>query len=337
MKLLLVKLSSLGDLLHVFPALSELQKIDPALEVTWVVESGFKEVPFWHPAVKEVIEAPLRQIKKASLFVKIRNTFELLKQIRREQYDVVIDAQGLFKSAMIAKFARGKSIGFGKGSSREAVWWLYNKRVNASWDWHAIARQEVLFSALFPIEVGLEKAHVDYALAPWQPVANKVLFFAHGTTWSSKHYPDILWRELVKLATDAGYQVWLPFVNDQELKRAEFLKVNSQVTILPKMSITQIRDTLYEVAGMVAVDTGLAHIAAALGVPAVTVYGPTEPAKIGTVGRNQKHLTAVISCAPCEKKQCFHPDRFEPPSPPCFRTVPPEQILQTLETILNAD
>lgn len=326
MKLLLVKLSSLGDLLHVFPALTELQKIDPQLEVTWVVESSFKEVPLWHPAVKKVIVAPLREIKKEKLWAKIKKIGTLIKEVRSEKYDKVVDAQGLFKSALITKLARGPDTGFGKSSSREAVWWLYNKRVNASWDWHAISRLEALF--------GIQSAYVNYALKPWQPTSDKILFFAHGTTWGSKHYPDILWQDLVKIVTAAGYRVWLPFINDKELKRAKFLKINDQVSILPKMSITQIKEKLYEVAGVVAVDTGLAHIAASIGVPTVTLYGPTSPAKIGTVGENQKHLTAIISCAPCEKKQCFHPDRFHEPSPPCFRTISPEQILAALESIM---
>lgn len=338
MKLLLIKLSSLGDLLHVFPALTELQKIDPQLEVTWVVESVFKEVPFWHPAVKHVIVAPLRQMKKDKLTAKLSKIVGLAKEIRKEQYDVVVDAQGLVKSAIFAKLARAKTkIGFGKGSAREAVWWLYDIRVNASWDWHAIARLEELFRAI-PVMAnsGVEPwaVHPDYAMRSWQPNPSKILFFAHGTTWDTKHYPDELWRELAKIATEAGYTVWLPYSNDKELKRAEYLKVNDQVVILPKMSITAVKEKLYEVAGVVAVDTGLAHIAAALGVPTVTLYGPTDPAKIGTIGQHQEHLAAKFVCAPCEKKQCFHPERDIPPCPPCFRVLPPQEIFAKITKLM---
>lgn len=334
MKILLFKLSSLGDLLHVFPALTELQKAVPTLEITWVVEESFKEVPLWHPAVNQVIAAPLRQLKKEKLFTKISKVFKLVREIRKQQYDAVIDAQGLFKSALLAKCARAKSIGFGKGSARESVSWLYNQCVDASWNWHAITRLEKLFNTLIPIQIDVAQSNIDYQLRPWQPPYAKILFFAHGTTWSSKHYPDLLWQQLVKIVTDAGYQVWLPFVNEQELQRAKFLKINDQVKILPKMSITAIKDKLYEVAGVIAVDTGLAHIAAALGVPTVTLYGPTDPAKIGTLGRNQVHLAAQFVCAPCEKKQCFHPEHATPPCPPCFRTLPPREVFTQMEQLI---
>ncbi len=356
MKLLLIKLSSLGDLLHVFPALTELQKIHPDLEVTWVVESVFKEVPFWHPAVKHVIVAPMRQIKKERFHIKIKTVWQLIKEIRKQKYDVVVDAQGLFKSALFSLIARGKTFGFGKGSAREAVWWLYGKRVDASWDWHAVERQNALFTQILqnppaqfysllkqssPFQgcetrdeqnslIRFNTQNLDYALQPWQPKHSKILFFAHGTTWASKHYPDILWQELVKLATAAGFKVWLPYVNDKELKRAEFLKVNNHVTILPKMSLTAIKEKLYEVDGMISVDTGLAHIAAAIGVPNITLYGPTDPKKIGTMGQHQVHLAAQFTCAPCEKKICFHPDRFTEPSPPCFRMLQPKDVFQLI-------
>ena len=329
MKLLLMKLSSLGDLLHVFPVLTALQQQVPNLEVTWVVESGFAEVPLWHPAVKQVILAPFRQIKKEGFgLAAVKKIWTLIRALRQEQYDYVIDAQGLFKSAILAKFARGQLVGFGKGSSREKVSWFYRQKVSASWDWHAIQRIEALFKVIKPIDLNLQT--LDYGLPLWKKNNNKTAFFAHGTTWTSKHYPDILWQELVGLVTAAGWQVWLPHSNSKELKRTEFLKINDKVEVLPKISLSAIKDKLYEVDVMVSVDTGLAHIAAAIGLPNITLYGPTDPKAIGTVGQNQQHVTARFECAPCRKKSCFHPDRFIEPSPPCFRMVSPQQVLQMI-------
>lgn len=331
MKILLLKLSSIGDLIHVFPALTELQKADPKLELTWVVESAFQEVPLWHPTVKHVIAAPFRQIKKEGFSLQAaRSLWRLAQNIRREKYDFVIDAQGLFKSAWLAKIARGPSIGFGKKSGREAVWWLYNKRVTASWDWHAIARIETLFQAVLPSTKPEFDPHVDYALKPWQPVTEKVLMFVHGTTWESKHYPDALWLDLVKLATAAGYQVWLPHSNERELKRAAFLSINDQVKILPKMSLTALKNCLYDVAGVIAVDTGLAHISAALGVPTVTLYGPTEPSKIGTLGRNQVHLTTALCCFSQGVKQCAHLPHDKKQAFECFEVLRPVDVFNEL-------
>ncbi len=335
MKILLIKLSSIGDLLHVFPALTDLQKAYPEAEVTWVVESVFQEVPLWHPVVKHVIPAPLRDLKREGFGRKgLRTLLHLAKTLRREKYDYVIDAQGLFKSAWMAKIARGPTIGFGKKSAREAVWWLYHRRVSASWDWHAIARIKALFTPILP--KGREDAHVDYALRAWQPEVANVLLLVHGTTWESKHYPDDLWRELVRLATQARYTVLLPHSNERERKRAAFLKLNDQVEILPKMSLTALKDRMYTVSGIISVDTGLAHIAAALGVPTVTLYGPTDPAKIGTIGRNQVHMTTALTCMPEGRKICAHVEHHKKSAFECFRILKPETIFAELQKLLKS-
>ena len=332
LKILLVKLSSLGDLIHVFPALTELQEHHPEAEVTWIVDQPFAEVPLWHPVVKKVIVAPLRQLKQQGWSLKAFHTLkDLIKTIRAEKYDYVIDAQGLFKSAFLARVAKGYRVGFGRGCLRENVWWLYQHWVFIPFRVHAIKRVKALFS-----EIGkyVSVSETNYGLKKWQPVQSKIILFAHGTTWASKHYPDPLWKKMAEIVTKAGYEVWLPYASPKELKRAELLKVNDQVKILPKMSLNQIRDMLLKVSGVIAVDTGLAHIAAALSIPCVTLYGPTDPAKIGTMGEHQKQLKAVFECAPCGKRECTHPDRVQPITPPCFKTLPPAEVWKAMQALL---
>lgn len=332
MKILLIKLSSIGDLLHVFPALTALQKTDPQLEISWVVESSFKEVPTWHPAVKHVIAVPIREFKQAGLsWASLRKLHCFCKLLRQEKYDYIIDAQGLFKSAWIAKIARGKTIGFAKNSGRESVWWLYDQRIFAAWDWHAIERVQALFNALQANKIDSPSAmsvhETDYGLKQWQPTKNKILLFVHGTTWVSKHYPDHLWLELVKLSTAAGYTVWLAHSNQRELERATFLKSNEHVVILPAMTLTALKDQLHHISGMIAVDTGLAHIAASLGIPTVTLYGPTDPALIGTRGHNQIHFATDPQLFPRDR------DRKTPFSG--FATLAPEVIFAKLLAIMH--
>ena len=332
LKILLVKLSSLGDLIHVFPALTELQERHPKAEVTWIVDQPFADVPLWHPIVKKVIVAPLRELKQQGWSMKAYFTLKnLVKTIRAEQYDFVIDAQGLFKSALLTRVAKGYRVGFGRGCLRENVWWLYQDWVFIPFKEHAIKRVKALFAEIGKYVAGTE-AH--YGLTKWQPVPSKIILFAHGTTWASKHYPDSLWKELAEIVTKAGYEVWIPHASPRELKRAELLKVNNQVKILPKMSLNQIKDTLMKVSGVIAVDTGLAHISAALSVPCVTLYGSTDPAKIGTMGERQKQLKAVFECAPCGKRECTHDDRLKTVTPPCFKTLAPAEVWKALQEML---
>jgi heptosyltransferase-1 len=98
--------------------------------------------------------------------------------------------------------------------------------------------------------------------------------------------------------------------------------------------LDKIRETLLQVSGVIAVDTGLAHISAALSIPCVTLYGPTDPAKIGTLGERQVQLKAVFECAPCGQRECAHPDRTKKITPPCFKSTPPSQVWQALEAQL---
>ena len=298
-----------------------------------MVDQPFAEVPLWHPAVKKVIVVPFRQLKKNKWSLQ---SWQTLKQIfhtlRAEKYDFVIDAQGLFKSAILARLAKGYRLGFGRGCLRENVWWLYQHWVFIPFKEHAIQRLKALFA-----EAGkyLPQAEVNYGLTAWQPTQNKVILFAHGTTWSSKHYPDALWKKLAEIVTQAGYEIWLPHANANELKRAELLKINDRVKVLPKMSLNQIRDKLLQVSGVIAVDTGLAHISAALSIPCVTLYGPTDPSKIGTIGAHQQQLKAVFECAPCGQRTCTHPERSQKISPPCFKNLPPLAVWKALQSVMD--
>jgi heptosyltransferase-1 len=296
------------------------------------VDQPFAEVPLWHPAVKKVIIAPLRQLKQQGWsFKAYRTLMKLIKTIRAEKYDFVIDAQGLFKSALITRIAKGYRVGFGRGCLRENVWWLYQHWVFILLKEHAIKRIQALFADVGQYVVSND---INYGLKKWQPVPTKAILFAHGTTWTSKHYPDALWKKLALIVTAAGYEVWLPHTHAAELNRAKFLQVNDQVKILPQMSLNQIKEKLLEVSGVIAVDTGLAHISAALSIPCVTLYGPTDPNKIGTLGERQKQLKAVFACAPCNNRECTHADHLKTPSPPCFISLPPAEIWAALQTVL---
>lgn len=335
MKILLIKLSSLGDLIHVFPALSDAQQNFPDLQVDWLVEEPFKEVPTWHPAVSEVIPLGLRRIKKQGWWrlKSLTEIFDLIKRLRRGRYDVIIDAQGLYKSAVLALFAKGKRVGLAKGASRENVAWLYQQSFFISWDLHAITRLRELFAKTFNYHY--DPKNLDFKLKPWQGQKAGNLVFIHATTWPTKHYPQEYWQTLARLATDEGWQVELPQVNAKEAHRAQEISTGlAKATVLPSMGLTQIRDYLQKARAFIAVDTGLAHIAAAMGVPGLTLYGPTDPQNIGTEGQNQVHLAAKFECAPCWQVACTHKDRDKKPSPPCFQMLPPELVWQNFKVLL---
>lgn len=335
MNILLIKLSSLGDLIHTFPALSDLQCNFPEVRVDWVVEEAFKEVPAWHPVVQTVIPISLRRLKQQGWWrlKTLKEIFNLIKKLRATRYDVVIDAQGLYKSALLARIARGRRVGLAKGASRENVAWLYNKSFYTSWKLHAVTRLRDLFSSAF--QYFYDAHSINYQLGKWQGQNAKTLTFIHATTWPTKHYPQEYWHALAKLAITSGWHIDLPQVNAKEAARAnEIIAGIEDAEVLPKMTLTQMRDHLARVRGFISVDTGLAHIAAAMGVPGLALYGSTNPINVGTLGLNQEHLAATFECAPCWQYNCTHPERINSPSPPCFRMLPPERVWQAFTGIL---
>ena len=149
MKLLLVKTSSLGDVLHAMPALSEASERCPGLEIHWMVEEQYQEIPAWHPAVGKVIPVALRRWRKSPLYTLRSAEWRSFRSgLKSQAYDLVIDAQGLLKSAVLARQSRGPLAGYDRRSAREWVAsLLYHQRYAVPRDQHAVERIRQLFAA----------------------------------------------------------------------------------------------------------------------------------------------------------------------------------------------
>jgi heptosyltransferase-1 len=334
MKLLLIKTSSMGDVIHVLPALSDALQHIPNLKVDWLIEEGFSDIPSWHPAVNKVIPVALRRWRK-SIWQNLKNgeIKRFFKALRQEKYDVIIDAQGLLKSAVMTRFARGKRFGFGKGSSKEPVFWAYHCPVSVCQNQHAVKRLRQLFAR--SLDYPEPNSVPDYGIAPYfsQSQTKENLMFVHGTTWPTKHWPEPYWIELAKMVCEAGLKVIIPSGNQIEKERAERIaKISMQIEVLAKMNLTELAKVMAQTKAVVAVDTGLSHLAAALNIPTLTLYGPTDPKKIGTMGQNQIQLTSHFPC--CRQRNCSSPDCNKAISPPCFAEITPAKVWDRLQTLL---
>jgi len=340
MKILVVKLTSMGDVLHLMPALSDLSKKYPKARIDWMVEESFAEIPAWHPAVDRVISVATRRWRKWR-WRNIIEFFAFIREIRREPYDAIVDAQGLLKSAVFSRFARltngGKRIGFSADSIKESpAARFYQHRISIDREQHAVDRLRQLFAQGFAYPV--RHSEPDYQLSVGglgggEPGRPTVLFF-HGTTWPSKHLPDQYWRELADLVTDDGYQIKISWGTDEERQRAEWIaQGRTDVEVLPKSSLTDLARKISSAAGVVAVDTGLGHIAAALGVPTVSVYGATDARLTGALGKAQIHIQTDYPCSPCLLKHC---DKLteQVTEPPCYHTVSAAEIWQRLYEVI---
>ncbi len=338
MRVLIVKLSSLGDVIHTLPELTDARAACTHITFDLLVEESLAEVPAWHPAVHRVLPVALRRWRKEPLGALARGeVYAALTALRRHPYELVMDAQGLLKSAAITCLARGRRAGLDRQSAREApASWVYQERYAIARGVHAVTRTRRLF--------GLALGYTppdgvpDYGLrltAPGMPADRPYLVFIHGTAWRSKEWPARYWKTLAEYAVAAGYPVKLPWGDERERARAATLaQVIAGVEVLPALALRPLAETLAGAAGAVAVDTGLAHLAAALAVPCVTLYGASDPTRTGTLGRDQIRLAAAFPCAPCLQRHC----RYQGAStvtPACYAEQSPLQVWQALGTLMN--
>jgi heptosyltransferase-1 len=329
LKVLLVKTSSLGDLIHTFPAITDAAGALPDLHLDWVVEEAFADVCRWHPAVGVVITAAFRRWRRRPLEGLFGGPLgEFRRAVHAERYDAVIDGQGLFKSAVMARMADGPCHGFGLRSVRESLAALaYRHRVHAPQDLHAIERLRRLFAAAlgYPLPAGAPDYGLDPGIFPAPEVSGAYLLLLHGAGWHNKQWPLERWRAVAGLAGEAGYTVCAPWLDETDGRRAHLLAEGQSHVLTIKAGLNEMAALAAGAAGVVALETGFGHLAAALGRPTVTLYGPTGAVRHGTCGAAQAHLSADLACSPCYKKACRYTSNAQMPVP-CMSEITEKQV-----------
>jgi heptosyltransferase-1 len=327
MRVLVVKMSSLGDVIHTLPALTDAAKAIPGIRFDWVVEENFAEIPTWHPAVDKVIPIALRRWRKHPLRNFTGPEWRACKAaLRSNHYDAVIDAQGLLKSAFVARLVKAPIYGMDRHSVRERLASsVYQHKVSISRDMHAVERTRQLFAGA--LHYRLDKGRGDYGvranLENGKTRRSRGLLFFHGTARAEKLWPQDHWVELAGLAGKADYPVSLPWGSEEEQQRASYIASRADnASVLPKLNLIGLASLLLEVDGAVAVDTGLGHLAAALDVPTVSLYGPTRTKLIGAYGENQVHIQSEVGV-----------EQTDDPSA-MMSAISPGQVWQSLAGIL---
>lgn len=312
MRLLLIKMSSMGDVFHLLPALTDAMQAMPNLQVDWVVEKAFSEIPTWHPAVKQVFAIELRKWRKHP-WQHRQDIAAFFEQIKLNQYDLIVDAQGLLKSVWVARKIRKDTqipiAGFDWQSAREPLASLfYQHTYRVEKQQHAIVRLRNLLSQALgyawqlnaPIRYDLALPEADAPLVrQWAPQSYWVML--HGTTWDTKLWPESYWLALAKQVVALGYGVVLPWGNEVEKSRSESIvkQLNNHQAWCPdtKLNLSQMAHLLKQAKQVVSVDTGLSHVAAALEVPLLVLYRVTNPVLVGACGEKVQQLKS-----PCAER-----------------------------------
>jgi heptosyltransferase I len=341
MRVLIVRLSSMGDLVQTLPALTDAARAYPDIRFDWVLDESFAEVATWHPHVETVIPSAFRRWRREPLRAyRSGEPLSFLKKLRARKYDLIVDVQCELKSALAAWLARGPRRGYDRASVHEwGAQFAYQQRYNVSKQQHSIQRmRELLARALGYAYAGHE---IDYGIdrtrlgAVAFDLPEPFVVFIHSTSWTSKNWPDTYWQDLTAKATAAGLNVVLPWGSEFERQRAQRIAgPNKKVIVLPPRSITEKAAIIARATATVGLDTGLSHIAAALDVPSVTIYGATSPARCGALGGQQLHLVSDFTCVNCHQTTCTHKDAVGT-EPACLVGITPQRVWLELQHLLN--
>lgn len=354
MRVLIIKTSSLGDIIHTLPAVTDAMKALPGIEFDWLVEDSLQAIPKWHPAVHNVIAMPFRRLRKFGTIGLIKACIkgegrQLIRRLQERHYDIIIDAQGLFKSIIWLFFIKGFKTGFSFKSAREPLASLfYHKKIKASWLEHAVVRNRILFAG--SLNYALPTSTPDYGiqLHKVQAVQNNVpsninaqavpaqfpyIVFLHGTAWVTKLWPTASWIELGKIIEKNNLKIKLFWGNKEESERAhEIARQVKTAEVLPKVSLEEAANILAGAKMVVSLDTGFGHLAAALNVPTISLYGATDPKRTGIMGMDQATLKSDLACAPCFKKDCRITSEKSNP-PPCLASLTPKMVWHKIQEL----
>lgn len=292
MKVLLVKTSSMGDVIHTFPAVTDLLAARPDMTLDWLVEEPFAPLARLHPGVRQVTPVAMRRWRKnlfsPATWAEVRN---LRNSLRRERYELVLDAQGLLKSALLARLAGARVEGFDRATVREPLAAMfYRAGHQVARDRHAIQRTRALFGKMFGYSPDF--ARLDHGIAKHDPTEPPVAFLLHGTSRDDKKWPTPDWIETARLLATRGLVPTTTWSNDAERDVADAIASSVPGTIvLPKMQLGQLAAAMAGARLVIGADTGLTHLANAYAIPTVAVFVATRPGLTGPLGRNSIALT----------------------------------------------
>ncbi len=282
MKICIVKLSAMGDIIHAMVALQFIKKEIPNAQIDWVVESGFRGVLENNPHIDNILPINLKSIKKKKS--EIFNQYKILKKYSKNNYDIVIDAQGLLKSAIVSKIIGAKIIaGFDKDSIREGIAsFFYNKKVHIAYDANTIERNATVICKPLGIKVTSEKIiNKEKFLFSASHVENMpeiFNLFVIGSTWESRNYPKEKFVEIARALKTVTYIVW---GSEEEHQKALWMQEQSEyLHVLPKGSLDELKFVISKCSLLIGNDTGPTHMAWGLNVPSITIFGPTPTNRV---------------------------------------------------------
>ena len=299
--ILFIKTSSLGDVIHHMPAVTDARRHRPDARIGWVVEEAFAPLVRLHGAVEAVIPVSSRRWRRAPFSPATWREFGAFRRAMREQtHETVIDAQGLVRSALIARFARGRRHGYDSDSVRErAASWFYDMHHRVDRSMHAITRNRMLTGSVLGYA---PEGGPDFGLdrrALTDGTATRDVILLHATARAEKEWPVARWIALAQALVASGYHVVLPWGTEAEHGRSVEIAADVPNAAVPeRQPLDGVARMIARSAFVVGVDTGLLHLAAALSVPLVAIFTGTEPGQHGPLGAGKIEVVGALGAVP---------------------------------------
>jgi len=330
-RIAIVKLSALGDVIHALVALQFIKKHLPSLQIDWIVEASFASVLEGSPHINAIYKVNLKNIKKDkfSIFKQIK----VIREISKNKYDMVIDAQGLFKSALVSKLLKSKVVGFDKHSIRESIASsFYTHKVSIPYESNAIDRNVKVIGQALDIEIKREdilnkKAFLFYKnedkmIYDFISKNQKNILFVVGASKKNKMYSKEKFATIIKELNSNSLIIW---GNQEEKQTALFIASKSEARVLPKIDLNSVKALISKVDLVIGNDTGPTHMAWALNVPSITLFGNT-PGYRNTYTTN---INQVIESDSKVNPLCLDKNDFS------IREIEEEKIIKLAKSLLD--
>jgi heptosyltransferase-1 len=348
LRVLIVKVSALGDVVHALPVLSYLKSVDPRMEIDWVVENGFVSLLEGHPHIRKVYRIDTKLWRKYWL---VQNGYQsgrkVMQELRAERYDVVLDLQGNSKSGLIT-FLSGAPLRYGFAAQEVREWpnlLATNRRVGlGAADHHITDRSLRVAASAFPGGMIPETAGPIYPAqkaVEWVAdqfrrlgiASHRKVVFHYGTSWSTKLWTLGNWQELARrVAEELGATILLTWAGDQEQRACRCIKAaaGERAILWPPADLQTLAALLARVDLAVGGDTGPIHIAAAMDTPTVSIYRVTDCRRNGPRGPQHRCLQSHVNCSPCLRKSCPH-------DASCSASISVQEVFQAIGEGLGSE
>jgi heptosyltransferase-1 len=294
MRIAIVKLSALGDIVHAMVALQFIKAQRPDILIDWVVEERFAGVLEHNPDLNAILTVNLKALKtdRSRFF----SEFKSIRAFAGRQYDLVIDAQGLIKSAMVARLIGKKVAGFDADSIREkAASWFYHQKIDCPYDTNTIDRNASILSRPLGFNIGPEQIlskkpflfylNASPCLDDYLAQEQKNIVLITGSTWESRNYPA---EKFVNVADALKQNCLVVWGSEEEKTRAEWMAArSSHIKVLPRLDLNSLKALIARADLLIGNDTGPTHMAWALNRPSITIFGPTPVSRVYQTGINR--------------------------------------------------